>query len=76
MNLAYLKNILLQYMSLPVQSAERCSLVTVLAALLHFTPAELSQAMQGTKHPVYTALPVKEVKQRTVTSRSAPALSS
>jgi hypothetical protein len=50
-------------MTFPVQSVEKASLVSVIAMLLQFNPKELQDALQATKSPVYSALPVKEVKR-------------
>jgi hypothetical protein len=40
-NMDYLKNVVLQYMSFPVSSPERTSLVPVIAMLLQFNAKEL-----------------------------------
>ena len=41
-NMDYLKNIVLQYMSFPMQSPERISLVPVISTLLQFNPKEIA----------------------------------
>lgn len=46
----YLKNVVIQYLSLPVGSSERSSLVPVLATVLGFTEAEVKKV--GGKHTV------------------------
>jgi hypothetical protein len=63
-NMDYLKNIVLQYMSFPMQSPERISLVPVIAMLLQFNSKELAEAEQSLKDSLWsTARPVKEVKR-------------
>jgi len=44
-NLDYLKNVVLQYMSFPVQAPERVSLVPVIAMLLQFNGKEVAQVI-------------------------------
>lgn len=69
-NMDYLKNVVLQYMTFPPSSAERNALVPVLALLLQFSPAELAQADAASKTSIWTstARPVKEVKLHPVSS--------
>jgi chromosome segregation ATPase len=62
-NMDYLKNIVIQYMTLPVQSSEKLSLVRVLATLLQFTPNELAAVMKSDREPVWGSKPAKEVKR-------------
>lgn len=62
-NMDYLKNIILQYMKLPVTAPERMSLVPVIATLLQFNKTELGEAEGALKAPVWSSLPVKEVKR-------------
>eukprot|EP00981_Chlorochromonas_danica_P014294 scaffold7730_cov173-Ochromonas_danica.AAC.9 len=64
-NMDYLKNIVLQYMTFPLQSTEKQSLVSVIGMLLQFNPKELQEAMKATRNPAYASLPVKEVKRIT-----------
>ena len=59
----YLKNIILQYMKLPIAAPERMSLVPVIATLLQFNKKELSEAEGAMKSPMWNSLPVKEVKR-------------
>ena len=60
----YLKNIILQYMKLPIAAPERMSLVPVIATLLEFNKKELSEAEGAMKAPsMWNSLPVKEVKR-------------
>lgn len=67
----YLKNIVLQYMSFPMQSPERISLVPVIAMLLQFNSKELAEAEQSLKDSLWsTARPVKEVKRNLMKAAS------
>jgi hypothetical protein len=61
-NMDYLKNIILQYLSFPPASPERNSLLPVLALLLQFSPIELKTAEEASSAPSWTTRPVKEVK--------------
>lgn len=61
-NMDYLKNIVLQYMSFPPSSPERNSLVPVLALLLQFTPAELKATEDASRVPLWSSRTIKEVK--------------
>ena len=70
-NMDYLKNIVVQYMSFPPQSPEKVSLVPVIAMLLQFSPKEMSdieKACHNTES--VTTLPVKEIKSRLKTISS------
>ena len=62
-NMDYLKNIILQYMKLPIAAPERMSLVPVIATLLQFNKKELTEAEGAMKSPMWNSLPVKEVKR-------------
>lgn len=62
-NMDYLKNIVVQYMTLPVQSSERNSLVSVVAMLLQFTPKELAAVQKSDREPLWGSKPAKEVKR-------------
>lgn len=62
-NMDYLKNIILQYMKLPMAAPERMSLVPVIATLLQFNNKELTEATNAMKAPSWNSLPVKEVKR-------------
>eukprot|EP00598_Pedospumella_elongata_P001101 CAMPEP_0184981342 /NCGR_PEP_ID=MMETSP1098-20130426/11106_1 /TAXON_ID=89044 /ORGANISM="Spumella elongata, Strain CCAP 955/1" /LENGTH=958 /DNA_ID=CAMNT_0027504899 /DNA_START=60 /DNA_END=2939 /DNA_ORIENTATION=- len=56
-NMDYLKNIVIQYMTFPAQSSEKLSLVPVLATLLQFTPKELSSVQRcAVLEPAQTSL--------------------
>lgn len=70
-NLDYLKNVVLQYMSFPTASPERSSLVPVISMLLQFNAAEIlvvdkasnaSAAISLWTNTSSTGRPVKEVK--------------
>jgi len=55
-NMDYLKNIVIQYMTFPVNSSEKMSLVPVLAMLLQFTPKELAQVQRAQlENPVHSS---------------------
>ena len=62
-NMDYLKNVVLQYMSFPVQAPERGSLVPVIAMLLQFNVKEVNMVESALKEPVWGQIPVKEVKR-------------
>ena len=62
-NMDYLKNVVLQYMSFPVQCPERSSLVPVIAMLLQFNTKEFAQAEKALKEPIWGQRPVTEVKR-------------
>jgi len=49
LDMEYLKNVILQYLSLPTGSSERSSLVPVLATVLHFSDADL-RTLQKAHH--------------------------
>ena len=63
-NMDYLKNVVLQYMSFPVQAPERGSLVPVIAMLLQFNVKEVNMVESALKEPVWGQIPVKEVKRQ------------
>jgi chromosome segregation ATPase len=70
-NMDYLKNIVVQYMSFPSQSPEKVSLVPVIAMLLQFSPKEMSDIERaGSNIESITTLPVKEIKNRVKTVSS------
>jgi len=50
-------------MKLPMAAPERMSLVPVIATLLQFSSGELAEAEGAMKAPMWTSLPVKEVKR-------------
>eukprot|EP00595_Chromulina_sp_UTEXLB2642_P001288 CAMPEP_0196768294 /NCGR_PEP_ID=MMETSP1095-20130614/42571_1 /TAXON_ID=96789 ORGANISM="Chromulina nebulosa, Strain UTEXLB2642" /NCGR_SAMPLE_ID=MMETSP1095 /ASSEMBLY_ACC=CAM_ASM_000446 /LENGTH=354 /DNA_ID=CAMNT_0042137661 /DNA_START=977 /DNA_END=2038 /DNA_ORIENTATION=- len=50
-NMDYLKNITLQYMTFPISSPERLSLIPVLATLLQFNSKEISEVDKAAKDP-------------------------
>ena len=62
-NMDYLKNVVLQYMSFPVQCPERSSLVPVIAMLLQFNTKEFAHAEKALKEPIWGQRPVTEVKR-------------
>jgi hypothetical protein len=60
-NVHYLKNIVLQYMTFPLAAPERLSLVPVIATLLQFTKAELKEASASAQNPNWASRTVKEM---------------
>ena len=50
-------------MRLPIAAPERTSLVPVIATVLQFSRSELEEAENAMKTPVWSTLPVKEVKR-------------
>merc|ERR1711871_817686 len=62
-NMDYLKNIILQYMKLPMAAPERMSLLPVIGTLLQFNEKELAETENAMKSPMWNSLPVKEVKR-------------
>eukprot|EP01041_Mallomonas_annulata_P001349 gene1349-2601_t len=74
-NMDYLKNIVIQFMSFPTNSPERCSLVPVIAMLLQFSVDEVMAIEQSMKAPLpWSARPVKEVKHCSPSPRGSPTL--
>jgi hypothetical protein len=73
-NMDYLKNVVLQYMSFPVQAPERASLVPVIAMLLQFNVKELAQVEKALKEPFFSQRPVKEVKRALSRASASTAL--
>eukprot|EP01038_Epipyxis_sp_PR26KG_P005758 gene5758-7949_t len=65
-NMDYLKNVIIQYMTFPLQSSEKMSLVPVIAMLLQFNAKELAEVQKVNKDPTWGNRPVKEVKRFTV----------
>lgn len=62
-NMDYLKNIILQYMTFPMQSSEKLALVPVIAMLLQFTPKEMTDVQRSIRDPLFGTRAVKEVKK-------------
>lgn len=62
-NMDYLKNVILQYMTFPIQSAERVSLVPVIAMLLQFNPKEMQEVDKATRDPNSNTRPIKEIRR-------------
>lgn len=62
-NMDYLKNIMLQYMTFPIHSQERISLVPVISTLLQFNPKESHEVERAGKDPNWSLRPVKEIKR-------------
>lgn len=60
-NMAYLKNVVLQFMVFPLTAPERLSLVPVISMLLQFAPDELRQATAAARNPNFSPRPVKEI---------------
>ena len=59
-NMDYLKNVVLQYITFPLQSPERESLVPVLSMLLQFSNEETRMCANATSNPSWTArLPIE-----------------
>mmetsp|Transcript_658 Transcript_658/g.1525 ORF Transcript_658/g.1525 Transcript_658/m.1525 type:complete len:598 (+) Transcript_658:194-1987(+) len=63
-NMDYLKNIVLQYMSFPPSSPERAGLVPVISLLLQFSEEETVQASSGASKEslLWSSRPVKDLK--------------
>ena len=62
-NMDYLKNVVIQYMTFPINSSERNALVPVLAMLLQFSPKEMMEIQKSNRDPIWGTRPVKEVKR-------------
>lgn len=63
-NMDYLKNVILQYMTFPVNCTERQQLVPVISTLLQFNENELSEVIKSSKEPVWTSnRPIVEIKR-------------
>jgi hypothetical protein len=62
-NMDYLKNIILQFMTFPVTSPERISLIPVIATLLQFNPKEIVEVDKVAKDPNSNTRPVKEIRR-------------
>ncbi len=60
-NMAYLKNVVLQFMTFPLAAPERWSLVPVIGTLLQFNPAEVKAAETAARNPSWNTRPVKEI---------------
>ena len=71
-NMDYLKNVVLQYMSFPVQAPERGSLVPVIAMLLQFNVKEVQQVEKALHEPIWNQRPVKEVKRALSKASESP----
>ncbi|CAE7579105.1 Gcc1, partial [Symbiodinium microadriaticum] len=74
-NMDYLKNVVLQYMTFPHASAERNALVPVLSLLLQFSAAELSQVDAASKASIWApGRQAKEVKLHPIAKEEGAAL--
>jgi hypothetical protein len=62
-NMDYLKNVVFQYMTFPINSSERNALIPVLAMLLQFSPKEMMEIQKSVRDPIWGTRPVKEVKR-------------
>lgn len=71
-NMDYLKNVILQYMTFPIQSSERLALVPVIAMLLQFSPKEMMDVQQAIRDPSFGARIVKEVKRIEASAKANP----
>ncbi len=60
-NMAYLKNVVLQFMTFPMAAPERLSLVPVIATLLQFTREESKNAITAARSPSWAPLQVKDI---------------
>ena len=60
-NMAYLKNVVLQFITFPLGSPERLALVPVVAMLLQFTPSELKAADSAARSPTWDSLPIRDI---------------
>ena len=69
-NMDYLKNIVLQYITFPVQAPEKLSLIPVLAMLLQFSQEELKTAENALKYPQWTGKAPIEIDLDKIASRS------
>lgn len=63
LNMDYLKNIILQYMTFPINSSERQSLVPVIGMLLQFNSNEINEVMKAMRDPQWGSRPIKSVKK-------------
>lgn len=75
-NMDYLKNVILQYMTFPIQSSERLALVPVIGMLLQFSPKEMMDVQQAIRDPSFGARIVKEVKRIEASTKANSATSS
>ena len=60
-NMSYLKYVVLQFMTLPLSSPERISLVPVIGTLLQFQQDELKKAQNVSLNPHWTTRTIKEL---------------
>ena len=60
-NMDYLKNIVVQYMTFPIQSSEKLSLVPVIAMLLQFSRKELADVQRANQEAVASVMSMSVV---------------
>jgi hypothetical protein len=60
-NMDYLKNIVVQYMTFPVQSSEKLSLVPVIAMLLQFSRKELADVQRANQEAAASVMSVVSI---------------
>jgi hypothetical protein len=53
----------MQYMTFPITSTERASLVPVIGMLLQFNAKEMGEVDKSQRVPIFGTRPVKEVKR-------------
>ena len=69
-NMDYLKDVVLQYITFPIQAPERASLVPVISMLLQFTQEEMKRATSATSNPTWTARSAIEVNVEALRAKS------
>ena len=69
-NMDYLKDVVLQYITFPIQAPERASLVPVISMLLQFTQEETKRATSATSNPTWTARSAIEVNVEALRAKS------
>lgn len=70
-NMDYLKDVMLKFITFPVQSPEKTSLVPVIAMLLQFSPDEVKDATAAVANPVWSRAEAIEVNIEALRHRSA-----
>ena len=70
-NMDYLKDVMLKFITFPVQSPEKASLVPVIAMLLQFSPDEVKSATAAVTNPVWSRADAIEVNIEALRLRSS-----
>lgn len=70
-NMDYLKDVVLKFITFPVQSPEKTSLVPVIAMLLQFSPEEVKEASTAVANPIWSRTEAIEVDIEALRARSA-----